>query len=333
MAGSLRRVLSAAAVLAVPLLALAGCSAGDGQAAAQPAASSHPSAGAQGRAVSVVDGTGAKVSLSRPATRVVALDPSSIEVLHDLGVPHIAYDSSEPLFVKSLFGRTTGGGLTQIGGTWSKPDVEGIIAFRPDLVVGDAYPHAEIKPALKGVAPMYLVTRSGGYRQAMKDFRNLGILAGRQAVADKDVASFTADLARARGASPDDQTSLIIWGQSASSFQVPTVDDPSASVLAQVSKYPWGGSGAQGMSLSLEDILKVNPDVIFVESLARLANPHAPSLSSQMAADPLWRQLKAVKDHRVYDVDPDVWHDDRGGLGLKEILDQAMPLLYPHTKR
>lgn len=320
------RSRTAAVVAAVGLLlAMTGCAS---SAAATPAstASAHP--------VSVVDGTGARVTLRHPADRVVALDPSSIEALHDLGVPHVAYDSSEPLFVQRLFGAKPSG-LTRIGGTWSAPDVEGIIAFRPDLVVGDVYPHAQIKPALAGVAPMYLITRSGGYRQAMADVRNLGILSGREAQADEDIAAFTADLNRAEKASPHDRTSLIIWGDSPRDFQVPPLHDPSASVLAAVSDYPWGrtAQGAQGLSLSLEDILTVNPDVIFVESLQQLTDPHAPSLASQMATSPVWQQLKAVRDHRVYSVDPTVWHDDRDGLGLKKILDQAMPLLYPNLAR
>lgn len=250
-------------------------------------------------------------------------------MLKDLGETNISYDSGDKLFVQKLFGSADAKGLREIGGSWSKPDVEDVIASQPDLVIGDAYPHAELKPSLKGVAPMYLVSRAGGYQQSMKDFINLGILTGHEATAQKDVNLFMSDLQKDEKKSPKNQTSLIIWGNSPSDFSVPTADDPSASVLGAISKYPWGGHGAQGMTISLEDILKVNPDVIFVESLARLDNPSAVSLSSQLAANPVWDQLKAVKDHRVYEVDPDTWHSDRGGLGLKHVLDQAMPKLYP----
>ncbi|MFD1677889.1 ABC transporter substrate-binding protein [Alicyclobacillus fodiniaquatilis] len=285
-------------------------------------------ASADAHAITVTDGTGAKVTLQKPATSFVCLDPSAIEMLKDLGEKDIAYDNGDQLFVKMVFG-SYASKLKQIGGSWEQPNVEDILADHPDLVIGDAYPHAEIKPALKGVAPMYLISRSGGYKQSMQDFVNLGVLTGHKATAERDVKAFMQDLHTSVKASPKNETSLIIWGDSPTDFEVPTVDDPSASVLAAISKYPWGGKGAQGMNLSLDKILQVNPDVIFVESIAKLDNPKAPTLSSQLASNPLWAQLKAVKDHHVYEVNPEVWHSDRGGLGLEKILDQAMQKMYP----
>lgn len=318
----------AAGTAAACSLVLAGCSAPAASGSAATPAASTSAHGTRSTALTVTDGTGAKVTVPRPATRFVSLDPSSIEVLKDLGETTIAYDSGDKLFVHDLFG-SAAQGMTEIGGSWSSPNISDIIAARPDLVIGDAYPHAELKPALRDVAPMYLISRNGGYRQSMQDFLNLGILTGHEATARHDVDLFEKDLAAAKKKSPDDQTSLIIWGQSPTDFEVPTADDPSASVLGAVSRYPWGGHGAQGMNLSLEKILDVNPDVIFVESLDRLDNPKAQSLSSELASNPVWDRLKAVRDHRVFEVNPEIWHSDRGGLGLKQILDQAMPLLYP----
>jgi iron complex transport system substrate-binding protein len=312
------------AVIAVALAAtLCGCSTPGAPEAAR-SASTRP----ESSPLSVVDGTGTTVELPQPASRFAVLDPSSIEVLKDLGEDDITYGSGERQFVQMVFGPAADR-LHQIGGSWEQPDVEGIVASHPDLVIGDAYPHAQIKPALSGVAPMYLISRSGGYQQAMKDFINLGVLTGHEPLAQRNVNSFMDDLNAAVRKSPKNQTSLIIWGQSATDFSVPTQDDPSASVLGAISNYPWGGHGAQAMNVSLDSILEVNPDVIFVESLGRLDDPRAPSLSSQMAANPVWRTLKAVRDQRVYEVNPEVWHSDRGGLGLKKTLDQAMPMLYP----
>ncbi|MCL6455021.1 MAG: ABC transporter substrate-binding protein [Alicyclobacillus sp.] len=331
-----RRIAGVGTVIASLTFALAGCGAQGGQSNNTMNMTGTNMSGmsdtSTDQKITVTDGTGAKVVLNNPATSFVCLDPSSIEMLKDLGETNIAYDHGDQSFVKMVFGADAKK-LKMIGGSWMQPNVEDIVADHPDLVIGDAYPHAQLKAALKGVAPMYLISRSGGYKQSMKDLINLGILTGHQATAEREVNEFTAHLNSAMTKSPQNQTSLIIWGSSPTDFQVPTVDDPSASVLAAISKYPWGGHGAHGMSISLDQILKVNPDVIFVESIGRLDNSNAPTLTSQLASNPIWNQLKAVKDHRVYEVNPDVWHSDRGGLGLEKILDDAMPKLYPNLFR
>ncbi|WP_067624892.1 ABC transporter substrate-binding protein [Alicyclobacillus acidiphilus] len=313
------------------LMLLGGCGVSrENQSVTPPAAASVAVTGA----VSVKDGTGATIALKKPATSFVCLDPSSIEMLKDLGVgpKNIAILNGYQSFAKLFYG-SAANKMRVIGGSWEQPNVEDILAAHPDLVIGDAYPHAELKSALKGATEMYLISRSGGYQQSMNDLVNLGILTGHKTTAEKDVKQFDNALKKAEAKSPKNQTSLIIWGTSPTDFSVPTIDDPSASVLAAISKYPWGGHGAQGMNLSLDQILKVNPDVIFVESIGKLdGDANAPSLTSQLASNPLWKHLKAVKDHRVYEVNPLIWHDDRGGLGLETILNQAMPKLYPHQK-
>ncbi|MFB5193103.1 ABC transporter substrate-binding protein [Alicyclobacillus fastidiosus] len=312
-------------------LALAGCGTTGSTKNTENASQTIPTTGSASTTVSVTDGTGSKVVLKHPATSFVCLDPSSIQMLKDLGVSqeNIAYGNGDLSFAQMVYGNGAKN-MKSVGGSWEQPNVEDILADHPDLVIGDAYPHAQLKPALKGATQMYLISRSGGYKQSMQDLINLGILTGHKAIAEQDANGFMKALNADIKKSPKNQTSLVIWGDSPTSLSVPTIDDPSASVLAAISKYPWGGHGAQGMNISLDKILSVNPDVIFVESIAQLDNPKAPTLSSQLASNPIWQQLKAVKDHRVYEVNPNVWHDDRGGMGLEQILDQAMPKLYPN---
>lgn len=153
------------------------------------------------QSIMVNDGTGTKVALSKPATSFVCLDPSSIEMLKDLGETNIAYDNGDQSFVKMVFG-SDAKKLKMIGGSWMQPNVEDIVANHPDLVIGDAYPHAQLKAALKGVAPMYLISRSGGYQQSMKDLINLGILTGHKATAEKEVNEFMGHLHSAVKESP-----------------------------------------------------------------------------------------------------------------------------------
>ena len=54
-------------------------------------------------------------------------------------------------------------------------------------------------------------------------------------------------------------------------------------------------------------------------------------LSTQLAADPLWSQLKAVQNKRAYDVDFSLYVGGRGMRSLGLALDDAMTKIYPNV--
>ena len=295
--------------------------------------SASPRGTAGGTPVTVTDGTGTKITVTGPVTRVVALDGSAAVSMKELGLSpkDIAYGNSNKLLIDRVFGAAAKR-MTATGGSWEQPNVEDIVAFHPDLVIGDIG-EGSIKRALKGVAPLYLLL-GGGYKQVMKDFLNFGALTGRSATAKQAVARFDAAMSNAAkmsgmGSRP---SSLIIWGSSPTSFGAPGIGDPSASLLAALGTYSMPTENGYS-PVSLQSILAKNPDFIFVESLGRAANPSAPTLSSQLASNPVWGQLKAVKDHHVYEVDPLLWNYEEGNPGgLQQILAQAMTKLYPGMK-
>jgi iron complex transport system substrate-binding protein len=281
--------------------------------------------------LTVTDGTGSKITVSKDVTRVVALDGSAAVSMQELGLSpkNIAYGSSNKLLIDRVFGAAAKS-MTATGGSWEQPNVEDIVAFHPDLVIGDDG-EGSIKQALKGVAPLYLVS-VGGYRQVLKDFLNFGALTGRIPTAKQHVATFDAAMTKAKKVAAmvsKKPSALIIWGGSPTNFQVPGTADPAASLLAALGTYAMPGENGYS-SVSLQTILARNPDVIFVETLTRAADPSAPALSTQLAANPVWGQLKAVKDHRVYEVDPLLWNFDEGNPGgLQQILTQAVGKMYP----
>lgn len=318
-----------AAILGMLSLLVVGCGT---QPASAPAANAAQSKPAAAEPLTVTDGTKTSISLTKPAKRFVSFDGSGLEMLASLGETDVTFLSDTKVFAAQPYVLgDKAKGITPLKGTWMQPNVEDVVAFKPDLVLGDAYPHVQLRKSLQGTAPIYLFSRTGGYKQSFADLINLGILTGHADKAKQLAEQIQKKIDDYAAKSPKNVTSLIIWGTSDTDFGVPTVDDPSASVLAAVSRYPWGGSGAQAMKMSADQILKEDPDVIFVESLARLDPASTvPSLSEQLAKNPVWSQLKAVKNHKVYEVDVNMWHLDRGASGLGRILDDAMAKMYPN---
>jgi iron complex transport system substrate-binding protein len=74
---------------------------------------------------------------------------------------------------------------------------------------------------------------------------------------------------------------------------------------------------------SLEQLLTIDPDTLLVASFGDN------SISEQLAADPIWSQLSAVKNDRVYEVDPNYYVFGRGTISLAVALEDAMSKLYP----
>jgi iron complex transport system substrate-binding protein len=75
-------------------------------------------------------------------------------------------------------------------------------------------------------------------------------------------------------------------------------------------------------NVSLEIIPKLEGDVLFVVS-----GSHEESLLKQYQNHPLWSQLAAVKQGRVYEVDNDVWSGSWGIIAANRILDDLFKYL------
>ncbi len=55
----------------------------------------------------------------------------------------------------------------------------------------------------------------------------------------------------------------------------------------------------------------------------------AVSGSLQLAENAIWKELRAVQNGEVYEVDFFIWGTSRGIRGTNVVLDEAMPKIYP----
>ena len=68
-----------------------------------------------------------------------------------------------------------------------------------------------------------------------------------------------------------------------------------------------GAKGATRTNVNREDLLRWNPRVLFVD-LSTLGSPAGTSALDDLRSDPLWRDLAAVREGRVYGVLPYNWY-------------------------
>ena len=253
----------------------------------------HASASAQ---ISVSDDLGRRVTLERPAARIVSLAPSVTECLFAIGAgPRVCGVTDFCNYPPAAAGKKHVGGMIN-------PSLEAIVALQPDLIVlsMEGNMRADFERLTTLGAPVFVTnprTLEGIYRS----LEQLGTLTGTTDSARALVASLRA---RERSARSDAQ------------------GKPPQRLLAVVSLAPLmcaGGktfidellAAAGGNNLarrasgtypaySREQVIADDPDVIIVMSDA------LPPGKSLVDVFPEWAALSAVRKRRVYRMDGDI---------------------------
>jgi ABC-type Fe3+-hydroxamate transport system substrate-binding protein len=237
-----------------------------------------------------VDDFGDTIALGTPPTRIVSLNPATTELLFALGAggrlvgrTHWDVWPEEAVAVPDL-----GPGL--------RPDVEAVLAARPDLVV--LYAGADNRPAADrlrsaGVATLSLkVDRIEHFERAA---RVLGRILGDTTSAARVVDTVRATLDSVRAAtSATPRRPRVVWPVDIS----PLIVIGGGSFLNQLIEIAggvnvYGDLAAVSPQLALEDVHRRDPDIV-------LANP---SLAARIRVDPAWRVLRAVREGAIVEAD------------------------------
>lgn len=278
-----------------------------------------------GRAVNVTDLTGREVSVDKPAQRVVCLDGTCIDALAELELEPVASVQFDQVTSPLFFGPDVT--ATELGGTFFEPDLEGVIAAEPDLVIGSGGVHGELGNAL-GEIPLYL-NKLSTPEDAVTNLRNIAELTGRQAQAEVAVDRYETTLAAYKpGTRP--LKALSMYGGATDDIGIDALDSSIGRVIADYTDYPWPAAqeGESGfLEIGIETILEQDPDYVWVLDFG--FDPSAPPLLDQLAEQPLWKQLSAVTEGHVYAADSAWWGTTGGTRGQQGVLDTVMPTMYP----
>jgi len=142
-------------------------------------------------AVSVVDDAGQEITLKRPAVRVIALYGAFNEILDGLGRAEVivARTNADRLPARIV--------ALPVIGTHMRPNVEAVLAQKPDLVLQMAGRKEASLPvdALKKSGLRVAMFRAGSFAELMSVIRRVGVLTGADAQAEGMVRGLEARLA------------------------------------------------------------------------------------------------------------------------------------------
>lgn len=236
-----------------------------------------------------VDDFGDTLALAAPPRRIASLNPSTTELLFAIGagsrlVGRTTYDAFPPE-VRSV--PDLGPGL--------RPNVEAVLAARPDLVVlyaSDDNRDAAHRLRAAGVATAaFRVDRVADF---VRVTLALGALTGDSAAARTTVDSVRRTLDRVRAATASLPHPTVFWPL----YDQPLLATGGGSYLNELIDVA-GGRNVYGFMkepsprVSFEDLLRRDPDVV-------LASPDS---RTRYLADPRWRSLRAVREGRLLTVD------------------------------
>lgn len=269
-------------------------------------------------AVSVKDARGRLVTLASPPKRIVSLAPGTTEMLFALGLGNRIVGVTSYCNFPSAATR-----LPKIGDV--NTSIEKVVARRPDLVVASASGNRKALERLDAIKSRKITTFAvdpNTFEELYRDLERLGRITGAAREAQELIASMRKreSAVRARVARLPRVRVLAIaqveplWVIGPGTF----VHD----VIERAGGVNVVGDTQKGYHVfSVEEALLRKPDAVLIgkEGAARLR------------AHPAWRAVPAVRDNRLYALDPDILA--RPGPRLVEALEQLASLLHPASKR
>jgi ABC-type Fe3+-hydroxamate transport system substrate-binding protein len=279
--------------------------------------------------ITVTDEQGVTISLPHPATRIVVLGSYPLDPLAQLGVLPVAMAATvlSRARLPQVFGaRADSVSLIAEGGT---APVREIARLKPDLVIANFGQASLLRTALAPIVPLVAIDSSygDGYNGALHSLGLVGTVTGLQARAAQAAQGFQVrlDSYQARVPVQGHRPSVLVMTDATRNFRIATSHSTVCAVLDVIAGCRWNvpGQPHEYASYPLASVAAADPDIIFV----RTANGTV-QVSQELAGDPDWRRMQAVRAGRIYPVTDALWVLG-GTLALGYVLDEAGPRLYP----
>ena len=304
------------AALAAGAAALTGCGSTEEESGGLVAPSTVPSA-TSGGDISVIDGTGATVTMTEPAERIVSLAPANTEIAFAVGagdkvVAGTSYDDY-PEEAKSL---------PKIG-DFSNPSVEKIASFDPDLVLAAGGIQDSLRKKLEDLGMTVYVVDPKSYADVETDVENIGMLAGTSAQAQEVANSMiqaAADVSQQVGELEQKTTFLEIYSKPLMTAGANTFINDMITIAGGKNIGAEAGDGFP--QFSTEVLVKDDPQVYIADS----GSMSKPGDLKKRAG---FSELTAVKDGQVYVIDDSLVA--RPGPRLAEGLRQLAQMIHPEA--
>jgi iron complex transport system substrate-binding protein len=267
------------------------------------AAHSRTAAAKSGFPLRIKDDVGRWITIKKQPTRILSLTLGTDEMLlslvpatHILGMDYLANDATYSNVAARVNALIAHHRLKLVGSeAHGLPNVETLIAMRPDLVLIADYTNQNIVRQLQNAGiPVFEFATFNNIRQIEQHILVLGRLVGAQARAHQMVDRMNAQLAALAKTAPKKKLSVLVDDYGYVDGRGTTYN----SVIVHAGGVNAASSIATWAQLGIEGVAKLNPDVIIIPD-----DSGAQDLQLKaFLKEPGVNALRAVRDHHVYTV-------------------------------
>lgn len=252
--------------------------------------------------------------------RVVTIDTAALDVALAVNIKPVGSVVYEQF--PAYLGQQTAGIKTV--GDGNKPNLETILALKPDLILGNKTSSESQYKHLNRIAPTIFTEGSGRDGDWQENFVLYANALNKKAEAEKALADYnqTVSQLKAQLKNPS-QTVVSIVATTQGKVGVYSAQSFAGSILADLGVARPDVQKREKKHVALisrEDLDSLDGDIIFLIRDQRSDS----SLDRQaFVSDPLWSQLKAVRNNHVYEVNNQVWTVGRNILAAQAVLEDV----------
>jgi iron complex transport system substrate-binding protein len=295
--------------LLAAVLALAACggsggagSAGEGETTEEPSRAVEHAMGA--------------TEISGTPDRVVVLDTGELDSAMTLGVTPVGAVEAVPGegFPSYLEGTEN---IENVG-TIEEPNLEAIAALEPDLILSSKLRHEQVYDQLRRIAPTVFTETTGVTWK--ENFQKHAEALNKTAEAERVVGGYEGRTGEFRDAVGENPPEVSVVRFLPGETRIYQKESFIGTVLEDAGLPRPESQDVDDFAIlnaSAEFIPDMGGDVIFTT----VYGPEEDSTKQEITSDPLWRQLEAVQEGRVYEVSDDLWMLGIGYTAANGVLD------------
>ena len=248
--------------------------------------------------LTITDDAGRKVVLKNKPERVVSLSPSFLGMIEAVDGKVIGRATSKvgtiPESMKDA---------QEVGFTYNI-DVERVVALKPDCVLALKGQHDKFISLLESNNIPVIEIDVRTYKEVQSALQLIGKVYGVQQKGEQAAEKLDNEISKISEKIPKDEKKIVILHASAKNVTV-ELDGTIAGSAAKLLGFKNVAAGSTPLSgdpdktpYSLEELVKNNPDLIFITSMgtdAAIEN----RLRSDVQSNPAWNSLQAVRENKI----------------------------------
>ncbi|SMB78348.1 ABC transporter substrate-binding protein [Deinococcus hopiensis] len=286
-----------------------------------------------------------KVTVNEPPKKIAVLSPYALDLLLSLDLQPAGYAEVGSFKLGAIGQVVEKSSIPYLGrfvksnpvylGTREAPNLESILALKPDLIVGQVSYHEQVYAQLSRIAPTVLLDgndfNAGLSTMWRKDLKPLAEVFKKQRRAEQVVVNFEKKLQLAktllRPVAKRTPRALLVGFPRMNAGINPTLigsANVSGRLITELGFQLAQANDAQQGDISLEGIPAIPADFVF--AIANNENTPA-NAEKEWFSHPLLKNLGVSKKQRVFFADNQQWNRIRGPLAMTQVLQNIQETL------